>query len=193
MEQIKLWTRQNEKVLDILERDGVYHAKRAYIVQKNDSISDYYLTMYDWYVRNAEQRVPRPEGAEYPIWCSVSEEYMLRPIEGEVVLALSVPRERIVYLNTMHWDLALNHTYVPKDDADALRFEKLAKSRGLSNNYSFLSDNVQRFYPDLVREVKNSWLRVFDIDPDAANPFDIQANLWEIRKEDILSVAALEK
>lgn len=193
MEKVHLWTRQNEKILDILEKEGVYYAKKKYIVQKNDTLANYYIELYDWFVRHGQKIVAKPEKAEYPIWCSISEEYMLRGVPGDVLLELNVDRERVLYFDSTRWDLVLNHTYVPKNEADEDRFVKSAQSRGITNNFSFLSDYYKRFYPDIVREVVQSWDRIFEIDLEKANKFSIQANIWQIRSEDIQSIVKYEQ
>ena len=36
-------------------------------------------------------------------------------------------------------------------------------------------------YPDEVKRIKDSWSRVFDI--ERWNVFDVQANIWHIKKE----------
>ena len=188
MEKVRLWTRQNEKILDILEKEGVFYSKKQYIVQKNDTLAAYYIELYDWFVRHAQILVAKPEKAEYPIWCSVSDEYMLRGVPGDVLLELSIDRDKVVYFDSQRWDLVLNHTYVPKDESDAERFAKSIQTRGLKNSFSFLSDHYKRFYPDVVREVVQSWNRVFEIDINQSDKFSTQANIWEIRPEDIVSV-----
>lgn len=188
MEKVKLWTRQNRKILDILENEGVFYSKKEYIVQKNDTLSPYYIELYDWFVDHASEIVDKPKNAQYPIWCSVSNEYMLRGVQGDVLIELEVDRDRIVYFDAQRWDLVLNHTYVAKDQKDAADFAQRIKSRGIKNSFSFLGDYYQRFYPDLVKEVMESWARVFDIDPEKADIFSLQANIWEIRSEDIVSI-----
>lgn len=65
---LRAYTRQHPQVLKTLEQTGVYRAQKSHIEEKNGAISQYYLELYDWYVRHAERLVPRPEGAEYPIW-----------------------------------------------------------------------------------------------------------------------------
>lgn len=193
MEKVTLWTRQDQRFLDVIEKEGVFHTKREYIIEKNDTLSDYYLTLYDWFVAEADRRVPRPEGAQYPIWCSISDEYMLRGAHGNVLLELSIDKDKILYFNSLKWDLVLNHTYIAKDKEDAERFAQKLSDHGIRNSFSFLSDVNQRFYPELTREVKESWKRIFDVDLERMDAFEIQANIWEIRREDIVSVSEYQE
>ncbi len=188
MEKVRLWTRQNQKFLEVLEKEGAFYSKKQYIVQKNDTLAGYYIELYDWFVKHAQQLVPKPEKAEYPIWCSVSDEYMLRGVPGDVLVELCVDRDKVVYFDSLRWDLVLNHTYIPKDEADAERFAESIRTRGIKNSFSFLSDYYKRFYPDVVKEVMQSWDRVFEIDLEQSDKFSTQANIWEIRPEDIVSI-----
>lgn len=192
-EKISLWTRQDQRFLDVIEKEGVFRTKREYIEEKNDTLSSYYFPLYDWFVEEANKRVARPEGALYPIWCSVNEDYMLRGAHGNVLVELSVERDRILYFNSLRWDLVLNHTYIPTDKQDAQRFSQKLKDLGVKNSFSFLDKDFQRFYPDLVEEVKQSWQRIFDIDPEKEDLFTVQANLWEVWKEDIVSISTFEE
>lgn len=192
-EKITLWTRQDQRFLDVMKSENVFYSKKEYIQEKNDSLSNYYLTLYDWFVAAAEKRVKRPIGAEYPIWCSISEAYMLRGAHGNVLIELSVDKERVLYFNSYKWDLVLNHTYIPKDKKDQENFSEELKKRGIKNSFSFLDPYHQKFYPHLVAKVKESWERIFDVDLAAEDIFSIQANIWEIRPEDIVSIVQYEE
>ena len=81
----------------------------------------------------------------------------------------------------MKWDYVLNHHYVPKDQKDNEEYENDIKQKGFKNSYSFLDDKYKRMYPDEAKRVIDSWERIFDIND--LNVFEIQANLWEIKKE----------
>ena len=48
-DRIKLWTRQHKNVVNQLNEHGVYRVRKEYILDKMDTISDYYLNLYDWY------------------------------------------------------------------------------------------------------------------------------------------------
>jgi len=88
MDKVTLWTRQDIRSLDDLERKGVIRITRKHLEEKFDVISDHIIFLYNWFVNEAEKRVPRPEGVEFFIWCSISEEYMLRPTLNEIVYVL---------------------------------------------------------------------------------------------------------
>ena len=85
-EKIRIWTRQDKRVLKELEEKGVYRVKKEYITEKMDTISDYYIRLYDWYVKKAEKIVARPEGVTYPVWVSLTSEAMLQPTKDTIIL-----------------------------------------------------------------------------------------------------------
>lgn len=46
---MRFWTRQHEAVWDELQKTGQYIVKKEYIEAKNDTISEFYLELYEWY------------------------------------------------------------------------------------------------------------------------------------------------
>ncbi|MBK5242373.1 DUF3841 domain-containing protein, partial [Clostridium sp.] len=102
-DKVRLRTRQHKNVLDELDKYGVYRVKKEYILEKMDTISDYYLNLYEWYGRNAAKIVPRPEGVIYPIWLSTSAEMMLQPIEDTIILVIEVDRKDVIYTDVNKW------------------------------------------------------------------------------------------
>ncbi|MDO4712131.1 MAG: DUF3841 domain-containing protein [Peptostreptococcaceae bacterium] len=188
MAKVKLWTRQDVRFLDAIKKEGVFHAKKEYIEEKNQELSLYFLKLYDWFVAEASKRVPRPDGAQYPIWCSVNSEYMLRGAHGNILIELSIDEERIVYFDSPKWDLVLNHYYIAKDAEDQRRFEAELDRRGIRNSFALLDEFHQKFYPDLAQKVMRSWERIFDVDKDDENIFAVQANIWAIYPEDIVEI-----
>ena len=193
MAKVTLWTRQDERFLEAMQKDGVFHTKREYIEEKNQELTPYFIKLYDWFVTEASKRVPRPDGALYPIWCSVNSEYMLRGAHGNILIKLSVDEDRIIYFDSPKWDLVINHYYIAKDYDDQKTFEKELKNRGITNSFALLDEHHRKFYPDLVQKVMSSWSRIFDVDKDSPNIFEVQANIWEIFPEDIVEIREGEK
>lgn len=188
--KVTLWTRQNIKSLDDLKNNGVIRINKEHLEEKFELISDYVIDLYKWFVNSADKIVPKPEGVEFPVWCSISEEYMLRPIEGEVVYVLEVDRSEIIYFDSMKWDYVLNHLYIPKDKKDAEEYEKDLKRKGIKNSYSFIDKKTAHFYPAERKKVMDSWMRVFET--DQWDMFRIQANIWEIREANIKDILYYE-
>jgi len=177
--KVTLWTRQDKRSLEDLKNEGVIRIKRKHLVEKFDQIAEYIINLYSWFVNEADKKVSKPEGVEFPVWCSISEEYMLRPTETEIVYVLEVEESDIIYFDGSKWDYVLNHHYVPKDEKDGEEYEKDITSKGFKDSYSFLDENTSHFYPAERKRVMDSWVRVFET--DQWDPFRIQANIWEIR------------
>lgn len=65
---VKLYTRQNDKTLAQLERDGRILNRRAYVRLHFGDMAQHYLDSYDWFTAEAAKRVPKPADAEASIW-----------------------------------------------------------------------------------------------------------------------------
>ncbi|HCX63398.1 DUF3841 domain-containing protein [Sedimentibacter sp.] len=183
---VKLWTRQHIKSLDELKENGVIRIERNHLNKKFEEISDYIINLYSWFVNQAERKVPKPEGVEFPIWCSVSEENMLRPAKDEIVYVIEVNENEVMYFDGAKWDYVLNHHYVPKDENDEREYAEDIAKKGFANSFSFLDDKTSHLYPEEKRRVMESWHRIFDI--DKWDIFRVQANIWEIRPEMIKDI-----
>lgn len=184
--KVRLWTRQNKNILEELEEDSVYRVKKEYILEKMDTISDYYLNLYEWYARNAAGIVSKPEGAEYPIWLSTTSDMMLQPIDGTVVLEIEVDREKAIFTDLNKWGYVVNYFYLPTDPEDEERHNKELERFGIGDESSLIMGDKGNFYPLLKNKIMKSWERLFE-------PFDekstvSQATLWEIRKEWVVDI-----
>lgn len=184
--KVTLWTRQDIKSLDDLKTAGIIRINEKHMEEKFDIISSYIINLYRWFVHAAEKRVPKPADVEFPIWCSISEENMLRPTEDTVVYVLEVDENQVVYFDGSKWDYVLNHLYIPKDAADDAAYKKDMDIRGHKNLFSFIDEKTAHFYPLERKQVMESWERIFDI--DEWNIFKVQANIWEIRSDMIREI-----
>lgn len=185
-EKIKLWTRQDSRSLNQLKENTVIRIKESHLREKFEDISDYILELYTWFNKEAEKIVAKPRGVEFPVWCSISEENMLRPIPGTVVYVLEVDRSQIVYFDGTKWDYVLNHLYIPKDKEDEEKYNRELEEKGFKHGFSFVDKKVSHFYPQERKRVMDSWLRVFEIDD--WNIFKVQANIWEIKENMIKEI-----
>lgn len=181
-----IWTRQNIKSLDDLKNNGVYRVKREYIEEQFRDIAPFYMNLYRWFVHAAKFRMTVPEGVEFPIWCSVSLEGMLNPIEDTICYKLEVDSSEIIYFDGNKWDHVLNHWYIPKDKNDSEKYDERIKKMGLQVGTSFIQGKYANFYPAEKKIVVDSWQRIFDI--DNWNMYTTQANIWEIRPEMIKDI-----
>lgn len=186
LNKVKLWTRQDIKSLEDLKQNGVVRIKREHLEEKFEEISDYVINLYSWFVNVGKEMVAKPHEVEFPVWCSISEESMLRQIEGQVIYELEVDRSEIIYFDGMKWDYVLNHHYLPKDKKDEEDYKKDMKRKGFENTFSFIDGKTSQFYPLEKKRVMDSWVRVFET--DSWDIFRIQANIWEIRPEMIKNI-----
>lgn len=180
-ETVTLWTRQDEKSLRQLEKNGVIHNKREYIEAQYEDIADHFIKLYRWFVEAASRRVPKPENVEFPIWCSVSLANMLRPSEGTVCYELELPRDKVIYFDGSKWDYVLNHIYIPRDDQDQKEYLEDLKRKGFKDEFNLYEGKYAHLYPLERKRIIDSWERIFTI--DNWNEFVVQGNIWEIRPE----------
>lgn len=71
---VKLYTRQNDKTLYQLERDGRIINQRVYVELHFGDIAPLFMESYDWFTKEASKRLPKPEDVHAPTWCSISVE-----------------------------------------------------------------------------------------------------------------------
>ena len=178
---VKLYTRQNDKTLYQLKRDGRIINQRVYVEMHFGDIAPLFMESYDWFTREAAKRVPKPEDVHAPIWCSISVENCLKPIEGTVVYELEVPEEEVIYFDEAKWDYVLNRIYLPKDAEDGICYKNHLKDIGVVNGFEFFQGRYKGMYPEEEKRIIDSWQRVFQI--DNWKIFNVCGNLWEIRKE----------
>ena len=74
MEKITVWTKQHKHVLEVLEKDKRYVAKKEYINIDSGQDAPLVLSAYDWLVKNTPNTSQKPKDAEYPIWVSLKKE-----------------------------------------------------------------------------------------------------------------------
>lgn len=178
---VRLYTRQNDKTLYQLERDGRIINQRAYVEMHFGDIAPLFMESYDWFTKEAAKRVAKPDDVHAPIWCSISADNCLKPIPGTVVYVLEAPEENVMYFDDVKWDYVLNRIYLPKDEEDAAAYKQHLKDIGVANGFEFFQGRYKGKYPEEERKIRESWLRCFEIDNWTI--FNVCGNLWEVRKE----------
>lgn len=184
--KVTLWTRQDIKSLWDIKMQGVYRVKREYIEKQFEDIANHYVKLYKWFTDVASKRVPKPLEVEFPIWCSISEENMLRPIENTVVYVLEIYEEEVIYFDGGKWDYVLNYIYIPKSEEDEEQYMEDIRKKGFKDEFSFIEGKYSKHYPLEKKRVMESWMRIFEIED--WNIFRVQANIWEIRPEMIKDI-----
>ncbi|WP_297281602.1 DUF3841 domain-containing protein [uncultured Anaerococcus sp.] len=185
-EKVILYTRQHENSLYELKNKGIITNKEIYVRLHMMDIAPYFLDKYGIFIEMAEKIVPRPEGSDYPIWCSISKRNCLKPIVNEVVYEIEVPNEEIIYFDGSKWDYVLNNLYIPKDEEDKNNYKKELEQLGVSDEYNFIEGKYKGQYPDIEKKIIDSWDRIFDI--DTWSDFIVQANIWRIKEEWVMRI-----
>ena len=116
------------------------------------------IQAYDWLVQAAAGRKERPADADYPVWVSFRQDATMLLTPGTVMLELEVERDRLLFLNVEKWTAVNNCAYIPLDEADRKRHEDLLELYGISD----LKACTTAFYPEIRREIENSWSRAFE-------------------------------
>lgn len=183
MEQdtVRLYTRQNDKTLTQLERDGRIINQRSYVRMHFGDMAQHYLDSYDWFTAEAAKRVPKPDDVTASIWCSISAQNCLKPINGTVVYVLDVPKDQVIYFDEAKWDYVLNRIYIPADEDDRAAYKKHLNALGVQNGFEFFQGRYKGMYPREEERIRESWKRVFDIDNWTI--FNVCGNIWEIQRE----------
>ena len=101
---VRLYTRQNDKTLLMLEHGGRILNQRVYVQLHFGDMAKHYLDCYDWFAREAAKLVPKPDYAELPIWCAVEAGRCLPPEPGTVVYVVDIPKEKVIYFDDGKWD-----------------------------------------------------------------------------------------
>ena len=185
-ETVRLYTRQNDKTLYQLERDGRIINQRIYVQLHFGDIAPLFLESYDWFTRKASAMVEKPPDVQAPVWCSISRENCLRPVSGTVVYVLEVPRDQVIYFDDEKWDYVLNRIYLPKDGKDREQYRQHLRELGVANGFEFFQGRYKGMYPEEERRIRESWDRIFDI--DRWTVFNVCGNIWEIRREWVLRI-----
>lgn len=189
-EYVTLWTRQVKNVADEINQNGTYRVKEEYIRKKNDTISDYYINLYNWYTKEAKNYITIPEDCHFPVWFSIDEEYMLQPVSDTVIIKVRIPKENVVVCNYEGWGYVVNYWYVPLDEMDKDKFASKLKSMGISSEDELFLTDKGNFYPILKQEVIKSWKRIFTL--PAVSRENIVATAWEVKKEWVLDIKYYE-
>lgn len=178
---VRLYTRQNDKTLAQLERDGRIINSRTYVRLHFGDMAEHYLQSYDWFTAEAAKRVKKPDDVQASIWCSISAENCLKPIEGTVVYVLEVPESEVIYFDEGKWDYVLNRIYLPADEVDRAQYGAHLRALGIPSRFDVMQGRCRGMYPQEERRIIESWQRVFTIDNWTI--FNVCGNIWEIKKE----------
>ncbi|MGC4018217.1 MAG: DUF3841 domain-containing protein [Muricomes sp.] len=185
------WTRQVPQVWEEIERTGSYRVKEEYIRIKNDTISDYYLKLYQWYTQKSRAYIEIPKDAQYPIWFSLSEDFRLQKVPDTVTMRVQIPEESVLVIDMEKWDYRGNLMYVPVDQKDRDEFERKLARYGIADETALAESAKGNYYPLLKKKVIDSWERIFTMPPNVLEKGF--ATTWEIKKEWVKEVVFNEE
>lgn len=183
MKQITVWTKQHRSVLEHLEKTGRYIARREYIEIENQECAPLVLEVYDWLVQHSPNAKQKPADVDYPVWVSFAQDTTYLPQEQTVTLKLRIDPALIAPVHIAKWGTILNYSYIPLNEQDARRHRQLLESYRVSDTQAYMS----HFYPQIKREIIDSWERLFD-DSVHLNSDRKYRIIWEIKKEWVRAV-----
>ena len=99
-------------------------------------------------------------------------------------MKLEVPLDEVVLFDVRDWNRIMCLKYLGKDEKEEAVFREKIAPYGVLETKIMLTN----FYPDLKREVMDSWQNLFRNEDKLKNGEDvtkngIQAGLWQIKKE----------
>ena len=181
---VNLYSPQAEAVWKAVEKEGIAFSRREYVQKKYEESAAIFLAAYDAYVREAEKIVPRPDDKAYPYWAFASEDMVDRSGGGRV-MELTVPVSEAVFFDQYDWYKVLRLSYIGETQADEDAFVRKLGMMGIRDSSEAV---LKPFYPDIKREITESWKRLFRHDADirrgdCSGVRAVQAGLWCIKKE----------
>ena len=141
------------------------------------------VEVYDWLVQHSPNVGQKPKDVDYPVWVSFAQDTTYLPQEQTVTLKLCIDPALIAPVHIAKWGTILNYSYIPLNEQDARRHQQLLESYRVSDTQAYMS----RFYPQIKREIIDSWDRLFD-DSVHLNSDQRYGIIWEIKKEWVSAV-----
>lgn len=185
---IRLYSAQRTEIIDIVERDGVCYSKEQFINRKYNESAQIFLTAYRWLAREGARFVPKPLEAGLHYW-AFTEFIALEASYGDPVLVMDVPVSECLFFNIFDWSKILKLEYIGENEEEERTFREKTKAYGIKHISSIMLSN---FYPELKREIENSWQRLFRYHDKLANgerPIaTIEAALWQIKNNWIVDI-----
>ena len=185
---IRLYSAQNKGLVEKIRREGQCFSQKAYIESKYGESAKIFLAAYSWLAAQAPKYVPRPEGAELHYW-AFGDVTDIEQSSDTVVLALDVPADECILFDLYDWNKILKLQYMGADESEERLFREQMRERGIKHDSDIMLAN---FYPDLKREIENSWQLLFRYHErliKGERPIaTVEGALWQIKNEWIKDV-----
>lgn len=182
--KVILYSSQTDPVVETIERDGVCFSKRQYVTKKYGESAPIFVAAYDWFIKEAEKYVPKPNGAEYPYWAFM-DLYSVDQSGDSNLLKLSVPLDEVIFFDMYDWNKILCLQYLGESKAEEEKFRQMLADYGIRKESDVILTN---FYPALKNQVLKSWKNLFRHHDkikqgNIEGVGSVQAGLWQIKKE----------
>lgn len=182
VDKVSLYTRQKKSSLLSIKRNGRLILNDSHLRERYMEDTAFYRKRLVRYSLMAKEIVAPAKGATYPIFCHISKKITPWPRDGEIVYCLEVPKDQIVFIDSLKWTYILNNMYIPKNPEDKEKYVERIKKLGVKDEYNFLQGGkYEAMFPDVENTILDSWNRVFQV--DKWTDFTVQGVLWEIREE----------
>lgn len=181
--KIHVWTKQHEAVLEQLERDGRYVAKRKYIQNDLGDQQEIMAKVYDVLVQHHPDLARKPADAEVPVWLSFEQGRTMLNTPNFVIMELELDDSLITEININKWGQVMNYGYLPLDEKDQARHIEYMRNCGTNDAKAVMTN----FYPELKAEIVDSWSRLFDDNVHMGSDASYGL-IWEITKDMLVNV-----
>ena len=179
---ITLFSSQSAYVWDLLSQEGVCFSRREYVQQKYGESAPIFLAVYDWFCTQAQKILPLPPGAQYPYW-AFRERYSIGSSPENQIRALEIPMDQAIFFDVYDWNRILTLQYLGETPQEEQEFRRTLEAYGIRNPADVILTN---FYPDLKRQVQQSWKRLFRyheqvVSGNLQGIKSLQAALWQLK------------
>ena len=197
---MKLNTFQTLKAYNKLQKDGYLIVEPKYVNIKK------YGVPYNWIV-NKMKNINNPYNASYPIWSWYSYGKIAHPRkntllpffdEDDVIVKITFTKDNkdVLLTDFIKYSFMLTNQYLPKSKEDYLNFNRLMQKYNISNEdlLKYVRQDKYDSYrnDDGFQQINNIISKSYD---DILNVESniIQGTVWDIKKEDILSVEFINR
>ncbi|MDW7667327.1 MAG: DUF3841 domain-containing protein [Bacillota bacterium] len=173
---IKLYTAQSNIVVKTIKENEVSYVKKEYIETKyGNEISKIILIAYDWFVKEMERKIGKPEKAEYPVWLFKNKKYALT-YGADNLLNLNIPEKEVILFDNRKWERVLNLNYVGNSLDEEKEFDRKLRNYGMQTGYDVFKSPL---HINLKKQIKDSFSRVFEMEDKSI----VRGASWCLKKE----------
>lgn len=175
-EYLTMWSVQTDRVLETLERDGIYYVKKNFITEKYGNTAWIFQEAYRFFTEKARFIVEKPVQAESPVWMFAHKKWAL-PGEGSYSIELHVPREELILFDLRRWSKVLNLSFIGTEEEEK-NFQDMLRKMGIADSMDVFA---KPYYPAQKAAIVKSWERLFT--EQCEDSRYVQGAAWAIKKE----------